>query len=84
MFYAWFCIMWMMGKMLKEQVIKSWDVFFVMLILQMFLIWELKTNFFYQTYSITMLKKHVDVNHSIIAKKLEKKVTNQMIKNVER
>jgi hypothetical protein len=23
MFYVWFCILWMMGKMLKEQVINS-------------------------------------------------------------
>lgn len=72
-FYVWFCILRMMGKILKEQVIKSWDVFFIMLILKMFLIQELKTKRYYQTYGITALKKHVDVNHSIIAKKNLKK-----------
>ncbi len=68
MFYVWFCIVWMMRKMLKEQVIKSWDVLIVMLIFQMLLIWELKSKKNYQIYGISILKKHVDVHHSIIAK----------------
>ncbi len=39
---------------------------------------------YYKTYGITNMKKHVDVNHSIIAKKIEKKNSNEITKSVER
>jgi hypothetical protein len=39
---------------------------------------------YYKTYGITALKKHVDVDHSIIAKKIEKEINNGIIKSVER
>jgi hypothetical protein len=42
MFYVGHFIVWLMQKRLKKQVIKSWNVLYVMLILWMFLIWELK------------------------------------------
>jgi hypothetical protein len=39
---------------------------------------------YYKTYGITIFKKHVDANHSIIAKKFEKEINNEIIANVER
>jgi hypothetical protein len=30
------------------------------------------------------LKKHVDTNHSIIAKKFEEEINNEIVENVER
>jgi len=39
---------------------------------------------YYKTYGITTLKKHVDADHFIIAKKFEKEVNNEIIRNVER
>jgi hypothetical protein len=38
---------------------------------------------YYKTYGITILKKHVDANHSIIAKFFEK-INNEVIGNVEK
>ncbi len=39
---------------------------------------------YYKTYGITNMKKHVDANHSIIAKEIEKEINNEITKNVER
>jgi hypothetical protein len=39
---------------------------------------------YYKTYGIIVLKKHVDANHSIIAKEIEKKINNEIIKIVEK
>jgi hypothetical protein len=39
---------------------------------------------YYKTYAIIVLKKHVNVDHSIIAKKFEKEINNEIIKSVER
>jgi len=39
---------------------------------------------YYKTYGITSLKIHVDVNHFLIYKKIEKEVNSLMKGNVER
>jgi hypothetical protein len=39
---------------------------------------------YYKTYGITALKKHVDANHSIIVKKFEQEINNEIIRNVEK
>jgi hypothetical protein len=39
---------------------------------------------YYKTYGITALKKHVDANHSIIVKKFEEEINNEIIGNVEK
>ncbi len=39
---------------------------------------------YHKTYGITTSKKNVDVDHSIIAKNIEGKINNVIIKNVER
>ncbi len=39
---------------------------------------------YYKTNGITSLKKHVDVNHFLIYKKIEKEVNSLMKGNVER
>jgi hypothetical protein len=39
---------------------------------------------YYKTYGIITLKKHVDADHFIIAKKVEKEVNNEIIRNVEK
>ncbi len=38
---------------------------------------------YYKTYGITAFKKHLDANHSIIVKKFEKEINNEIIRNVE-
>ncbi len=38
---------------------------------------------YYKTYGITVFKKHVDAKHSIIVKKFEEKINNEIIRNVE-
>ncbi len=38
----------------------------------------------YKTYDIIVFKKHVDVDHFIIARKFEKKINNEIIRSVER
>jgi len=38
----------------------------------------------YKTYDIIVLKKHVNVDHFIIAKKFEEKINNEIIGSVER
>ncbi len=39
---------------------------------------------YYKMYDIISLKKHVDVDHSIIAKKLEERVNISIIESIER
>ncbi len=39
---------------------------------------------YYKTYGITVLQKHVDVDHSIIAKKFEEEINNEIIGSVEK
>jgi hypothetical protein len=39
---------------------------------------------YYKTYGISAHKKHVDVDHSIIMKKLEEEINNDIIRNVEK
>jgi hypothetical protein len=39
---------------------------------------------YYKTYGIIALKKHVDTNHFIIAKKIEEEINNRITKSVER
>ncbi len=39
---------------------------------------------YYKTYGMTSLKKHVNVDHSIIAKKFEEKTNNEIIGSVEK
>jgi hypothetical protein len=39
---------------------------------------------YYKTYGIIVLKKHVSAYHSIIAKKFEEEINNEITKNVER
>jgi hypothetical protein len=39
---------------------------------------------YYKTYDIIALKKHVDVDHFIIAKKIEEEINNGITKNVEK
>jgi hypothetical protein len=38
----------------------------------------------YKTYGIIDLKKHIDANHFIIAKKFEEEINNEIIGSVER
>jgi hypothetical protein len=38
----------------------------------------------YKTYDIIVIKKHVDVDHFIIAKKFEEEINNEIIESVER
>jgi len=38
---------------------------------------------YYKIYGIIVLKKHVDVNHFIIANKIEEKINNEITKSVE-
>jgi hypothetical protein len=37
---------------------------------------------YYKTYGIIVLKKHVNADNSIIAKKIEKEINNEIIKSV--
>ncbi len=39
---------------------------------------------YYRTYGIIALKKHVDVDHSIIVKKFEEVINNEIIGSVEK
>jgi hypothetical protein len=39
---------------------------------------------YYKTYGIIALKKHVDANHFIIAKKIEEEINNGITESVER
>jgi hypothetical protein len=39
---------------------------------------------YYKTYGITVLKKHVDANHFIIANKFEEEINNEIIGSVEK
>ncbi len=39
---------------------------------------------YYKTYGIIISKKNVNVDHSIIAKKIERKIKNVIIKSVEK
>jgi len=39
---------------------------------------------YYKTYGIIALKKHVDADHFIIVKKIEKEINNEPIRTVER
>jgi hypothetical protein len=39
---------------------------------------------YYKTYGIIVLKKHVDVNHSIIVKFFEEKINNEIIGTIEK
>jgi len=39
---------------------------------------------YYKIYGITVLKKHVDANHSIIANKFEEEINNEIIRSVEK
>jgi hypothetical protein len=38
---------------------------------------------YYKTYGITALKKHVDANHYVIAKKFQKEINNEITKNLK-
>jgi hypothetical protein len=76
----------MMAKRLKLDPIKSWDVFYACYD-NVIHIPNLRTRekksliTYYKTYSITALKKHnVDANHSIIAKKFEEEINNEINK----
>jgi hypothetical protein len=39
---------------------------------------------YYKTYGINAHKKHVDAYHSIIVKKFEEEINNEIIRNVEK
>jgi hypothetical protein len=39
---------------------------------------------YYKNYVIISLKKHVDANHSIIVKKIEEEINNEIIGTIER
>jgi hypothetical protein len=77
---------WMMGKKLKEQIIKSWNAFCVDLVYG----FNPRTKerkcliTHYKTYGIITLKKHVNAYHSIIAKNFEKRIYNGITKSVEK
>jgi hypothetical protein len=64
-------IVLMMGKMLKREIFKSWDELFVILVMWTILIQAQKNRkgliIYYKTYIRIILKKHVNVNHAIIA-----------------
>jgi len=38
---------------------------------------------YYKTYGITTLKKHVDANHYVIAKKFQKEINNEITKKLK-
>jgi hypothetical protein len=38
---------------------------------------------YYKTYGITIFKKHVNAYHSIIVKKIEEEINNEIVRNVE-
>jgi hypothetical protein len=70
--------------------IKSWDVFYACYD-NVIHIPNLRTRekksliTYYKTYNIIALKKHsVDANHSIIAKKFEEEINNEITRSVER
>lgn len=68
--------------MLKGEVLKSWNASFVTTIMWIYLIKilrnEMFNNIYYKNNAITILKKHVDANHGIIAKKFENEVNSPM------
>lgn len=80
-------IVLMMGKMLKTEVFKSWDELFVILVMWTILIQAQKDRkgliIYYKIYIIIILKKHVNVNHAIIAIVFEKRV-NSLIKGLQK
>jgi hypothetical protein len=88
MHYVGPSIVLMIGQMLKGEVFKSWNASFVMLIMWTILIQALKIKkcliTYYKTCGIIGLRKHVNVNHAIIAKKIEEEINSSIINFVER
>jgi len=79
--------MWMMGKKLKLHPIKLWNVFYIMIMLEIPnpIIKERKRLIiYYKNYGIIVVKKHLNANHCIIVKKFEEEINNEIIWNVEK
>ncbi len=82
MHYVGHYIVLMIGKMLKGEVFKSWIASFVTTIMWIYLIKiirnEMFNNIYYKKNAITILEKHVDANHGIIANFFENEVNSPM------